>query len=649
LSSDDRKRYLTATTIDQDFLDDSHDNLLNELRMVAKIGIPPYVKTSLPYTNPSGNIVRFTAIGHRVKQGDSITISGATDAALNGSWTVTVVTRDTLEFTAGAPPSPATGALNITALRFIYISDRNTYVGNKFYPSRTRFPVIKRTVGEYISPILELETTSFEINNADGEFNDLLQAGDEFKSWIGNDVEIRMGLRDIESTYITIFGGTVTPESGYARTVKSIRIIARNKFDKINATFPTNVLTLANFPDLESDKQNIITPLVYGDWTVDMEPNFASIPALPTNGANNNVNGTTDFSVNVQVIISDHDNVYLDTAHVYLKRGDSAWLIDSGDILNVVGNRTFEINQQSALMTATTPETDDVAFEYSSGDQFYVRVIGKSIAGDDTNIVAIAKDILLTYGGLVTGDFDASWATYEAKATPTVSAISTFKARAHIDEAGGALEYALSLLEQVRLEAFIDRNLKVKILSTHLEDFTPAPSYNIQNWHIEKNSFQPQLDSRNNFNRCKGQYNRLPNRNELFSETPIFKNQAAIDDIGSAISKRILFPNLVDGTVVANQVKEVLRITSSYLEYVDASLTWRALLLDIGNFVKLNVKIQSVQFDNVPAVIREIGYDPDGLKIPVKLWSLQMVPFPGYTPGFNGITGGSTATIEEET
>ena len=136
---------------------------------------------------------------------------------------------------------------------------------------------------------------------------------------------------------------------------------------------------------------------------------------------------------------------------------------------------------------------------------------------------------------------------------------------------------------------------------------------------------------------------------ENFQETPLFRNNAAITQAGKEISKKIVFPNLYESATVIDQLKETLKITSSYLENVDVTLTWRSLLLDIGDFVKLNVKIQSSEFDEVPAIIREIGYDPAGIKIPMRLWSFQMMPFPGYNPGYAGTVGGSTATITEET
>ena len=651
MSSDNRKRFLTASVIDQDFLDDCQDNLVNELRMAAKIGCPPLNRTGVAYSNPSGNVIRVVIEKHRLKQGDSVTISGATDSALNGVRTVSILGKDSFQFTAGAPPSPGTGTLSVAADRFIYVSDRNMYIGPLYYPARTTFPPIRRTVGEFLSPVLEFDSAALEINNVDQEFNDLLQAGGDFSSWIGGRVTISMGLRDVAATYIDIFRGSITPQAGYNRSTKSFSIVARNDFDRINVSFPKAIFTQATFPDMENDKVNSIAPVIYGDWTADMEPGFASIPAIVVNGADPDVNGDTSNTSNVICVISDHDNVAFQTAHVYLQRGDEGWRIDAADISNVVGNRSFEIAQGGTLTPITPGASGTTTFEFSSGDTILVRVIGKDLGpSDDTNIIAMARDILITYGGLTAGDFHANWAAFEAKVSPVESAISTFKARVYLDESQNALEFALSLLEQVRIEAFIDRDLKIKLLSTHFDEFTAPASidFTVRNLDVGKDSFQPQLDTRNNFNGAKGRFNSLPNRNrEFYQETKIFENQDAIDDTGGEVTKIIEYPNLVSDTVVTNQVKETLKITSSYLEHISVDLTWRALLLDVGDFVKLNIKIQGVQFDEVPAVIREIGYDPVGLKLVLNLWSLQMIPYPGWSPGYAGITGGYTATIQE--
>lgn len=575
MANSNRKPYLTSLVLDQDFLDESHDNLVNQLELIVIIETP-------------------------------------------------------------------TG--------FIRGSDRNKYVGENFYRALLTFPVIRRTVGEFLAPTIELSSLSLNLNNVDGSLNNILPAGDNFDGWINKTVEVQLGLRDVAATYTTIFDGRITEEGGLKRTINSVEINARDQFDKLSVSFPTAVLKKpAPFAYLEDDLANTIIPIIYGDWTTNVEPNLASIPAYPLNGANPLVNGDTDHSENLDLIISDNDNVSFDTSEVYLRRGESAWRFAAADITNVTANRRFEIIQDSLNMTAVTPDTVDEPYEYSTGDEILVKVQGKDLGAYDDNPVWIARDILITYAGMTAGEFDANWATFRDKASPAESNIAGTKCRVWLQEPQEALQYALSLLEQVRLEAFIDRNLKLKIASLHFDDFVAAPTHKIRNFDIEEGSFQPQIDERNNFNRTRGLYNFLPNRSENLNQTAFYRNDAAITQAGKEISKGLVFPNLYEAATVENQVKETLKITSGYIEHLVFNATWRSLLLDIGDFVSIDVKIQGTQFDEVPAMIREIGYDPAGIKIPMKVWSFQMLPFTGYTPGYNGTVGGESASITEET
>jgi hypothetical protein len=83
---------------------------------------------------------------------------------------------------------------------------------------------------------------------------------------------------------------------------------------------------------------------------------------------------------------------------------------------------------------------------------------------------------------------------------------------------------------------------------------------------------------------------------------------------------------------------------------VEISLNARAFLLDIGEFVALNVDIGSINYSDEPALIRDIGYDPVGPTIKLKLWNMQLINFPG-TPGHvgpAGTVGGYDATITAE-
>jgi hypothetical protein len=569
MANSDRKPFETATVLDQDFLDDCQDNLLNKLQMAMQLEAP-------------------------------------------------------------------TGTL--------YFSDRNMYVGSTFYEARLTFPEIKRTVGEFLSPEIEFSNISLELNNVDELFNNVLPAGADYDGWVGRKITIQLGLRDVASTYKTIFEGFITHEGGFQRSTGTVIFFARNKFDSINQNFPTAVFTSSVYPDIEEDQIGKVSPIIYGDWTTVVEPDSASVPGIVVNGADVDVNGDTSHTNNVECVISNHDLVTFDSTQVYFEKGEDIAKVDAADIVNIgAGNRTFEVVQNGT----TVINDDGDPLEYSKGDKFFVKVDGKDLGASSDNIVEIAKDILKTYGGLVDADFDSTWATFAAKASPSESAISTFLARAWVQEPQSVVEYTLSLLEQVRLEYFINADLKLSISSLHFDDFVAAPSFTVKNWDVEQKSMRLSIDDRTNFNRLAGDYNFLPNRDQAFARTPVFRNQAAVTQAGKEISKALSFPNLYIAGTVTDQVEEILKLASAYLEIIDLNLTWRSMLLDIGGFVKMDVKIEGTQFDEVPSLIRDIIYTPD-FKIRLKLFSFQMTPFPGHSPGFNGITGGSTAIITEE-
>ena len=586
MSSSDRFPYLTATVLDQDFLDNCQDNLTNQLELITDIARPD--------------------------------------------------------------------------LGFIRASDRNKYVGIVFYEALMKFPLISRTVGDWLSSTLEFSTLLIRISNVDGRFNDILPAGGNYDGWVGQNITVSIGLRDVDSTYKPIFGGKVTPIGGFSRDVQAISLQARDDFDSVNQTFPTTVFTQAVFPDISDSLIGKGVPVIYGDWTQTLTGS-ADVPAFVVNTEDPDMNGDSGpRTENIDCVISQTANKSFDQAKVYLlreiKEDDTGvitlyHLIHSDDITNVSGsNNRFEIAQNSGKTTVDTADGTTINLLYESGDEFFVQVVGVDLGSYDDNIVWQARHVLIAYGGLTSGDFDANWATYRDKASPAQSNIAGIKSRIWRQDAISAMEESLSLLEQVRLEVFVDIERMFKINSLHFEDFIEPDliDFRVTNFDVEKNSFKPKIDNRTNFNRLKGEFNRLPGSGENENETSIYRNSAAVTQAGKEISKRLVFPNLYIRTDVNNQVIDILRMASSFLEHIEFTATWRSMLQDIGGFVKLNVQIESVIYEDVPCMIRAVGYDPTGLKIPLKIWSFQMTPFPGYQPGFSGTVGGFDAAIIEE-
>jgi len=593
MANSDRKPYLTATVLDQDLLDNAQDNLVNDFEMIVDIETP--------------------------------------------------------------------------TAEVLHLSDRNKYVGSGdpgdagvFYEARVRFPIIKKTIGEFLSPAIKFSTLSLEINNADGKFNRLLPAGDDYDGWIGRKVTVSLGLRNLKSSYFKIFEGSVSPKGGFERTVKSFTLVARNKFEEINKSFPREVFKIANTPDIEPNYDNTIIPYVYGDWTVVVEPGGASLKAIPVNGNSVNVNGGDDVTpgdhtVNVSVVISDNANTFFDSTEVYIKRGDFFFKFDPADIVNVsVNKNSFQVRQAGTAPAGVTM-VDGALYEFTKGDIFLVKAKGKDLGAagvNDNNIVEQARDILLTFGGASALDFTSNWDTVRDKNTPAFpvqDAVKQVLSRIWAQEPQNSLDFALSLLEQVRVEPFINRDQKIDLSTLHFSDFVnPSSTPTLKNWDIVRPTLQPKIDDRTNLNRAKAVFNFLPNRNEEFNETKIFKNTAAITQSGVEESKKIVFPNLYAIGDAERQLIETIRLASSTPENIYLSATWRSMLRDIGDFILLDVDIEGVIFANVPCLVREIGYDPNGIKLPMRLWSFQMTPFPGYTPGYPGTIGGYNQTITEE-
>ena len=527
---------------------------------------------------------------------------------------------------------------------FIHASDRNKYVGGTFYEALLTFPTISRTVGEWLSPALQFSTVTLELSNADGRFNKYLPGGTDYNSFIGRSIEVKIGLSEVESTYSKIFSGKITEVGGFSRSTYSVTFIARDNYEKFSATFPRTALSRSVYPYLEDNYAGKILPVIYGDWTVSLDPDQAVIPVYILNGLDPAViSGPEASRLNIRCRVAEHDLTFFDTTKVYLFKSDIWWNVPSADIILDSNNNTFQIDQHTSHSWY-----DGQKYLYEKGDQFFCVVKGKDLGAYDDNIIAQAKDILLTYGGVLPSECDSNWETFRDKSSPAQSNIAGIKSRIWENEPKPVIEYVLSLLEQVRLEAFIDKNLKIKINSLHFESWNPSPSFTVKNWDIVQKSFRPKTDERNNFNRAQGTFDFHPNRNEQAQTSPIFKNEDSFAQIGRYISKTIGFPNLYILSDVQNQVKEILRISSSLFEIIDCSLTWRSLLLDVGDFVFLNIDIGSIVYENVPAMIRTKGYDPQGIQIPTTFWSLQLLPFPGYDPGFSGTVGGYDQNIIQE-
>lgn len=525
----------------------------------------------------------------------------------------------------------------------LYLSDRNMVVGEHFYSARVTFPKIKRTVGEILTPIVKFSTQTITVNNSDGYFNSILPGGDAYDSFINRRVKISVGLAEIQSTYDNnvIFEGFITEVGGFARAMDSFTIVARDRFDDLNTSFPNEAFSASEFPNIDDSLLGKLKPLIIGDWTVKVEESKgSSIPALIVNKLDPNMNGETANSNNLQCFISSNTNRVFDSSSVVLVRSSIAYQIDSSDITNInANNNSFEIIQNGS----TTIESS--AYVYKSSDKFYCRVEGVSIDGSNTyadNAVEQARWILVNYGNAT--NFSSNWNTLRDKSSPAQSAIFDIKSRVYISKAEKALTYALSLLEQIRCEAFINRSQQIDIATNHWEDFDDDPSTIVVDYDLERKSLRPAISDRNNINKISGFYNFLPDLKENYQSTPLFKNQASIDQ-SKEITKGLVFANLYIDTDVNNQVIEYLKFTSAFREDISMFVTWKFILTELDSWLKLAGGTGGTIYDGVPIRVRDIIFDSKGMKIGIKAFSYQMMPFGLWDGGYPGTVGGQNAVI----
>lgn len=533
------------------------------------------------------------------------------------------------------------------------LSDRAIYVGSSFYENRANFPAIERTIGEWLAGTLQFSSLDIVINNTDKKYSNLLPGGDDYDGFINKRVEIKIGLAEIQNSYVTVFDGFVTDVEGFERSFLSFKLICRNKFDSVNKQIPNQALITDDFANLEDEFVGLAVPLIYGDWTTALRREGSMVPAFPVNGTDPLVNGGLDpvdpnaGDTPLQLVISSTPLDTLDTATVTLFRGDTYYVFDSSDITITPSsnNTVFTITQKNLSI-------DGSPWIYESGDEFYVRCQGTNIIGNNSNIVDQAKDILIRFGGVSSLDFDASWAAFAAKSSPAQSAIANILSRVWVQESNKVIDLAAAMLEQVRIEPFINRQNKWSLRSLHFEEIPANPGYTLRNWDISLGSLIITNSERNNFNRAQADYSFNPASGQNSRSTAIYKNQAAIDQAnGKEISKLITFPQLYVESDVENQLIEIIRLASGYTEFVECVLTPRSFLKDIGDYVQLSFNIGSIEFDetssDIVGMIRDISYAPDTMGIGVKIWVYQMINTPNYT-GPAGTVAGFDATITKE-
>jgi hypothetical protein len=171
------------------------------------------------------------------------------------------------------------------------VSSRNVYVEDedgspRFYEARVaRPPSINLTLGEWLNPTFEIGDVTLKINNRDGYFNQFLPQGENYESWTGTEVIIRVGFGEKFENYFEIFKGFVSSKKGVESTDEEISIKCYDKFDEDEIPIPAEVFDEATYPFVQDDMKGKPIPYLYGDWETELTTDYGDIVAICTNAS----------------------------------------------------------------------------------------------------------------------------------------------------------------------------------------------------------------------------------------------------------------------------------------------------------------------------------------------------------------------------
>ena len=568
----------------------------------------------------------------------------------------TTITQSFLTNTFLAGESQLQAICTITkGSNVIKVSSIPKYVGNTYYEGRAKLPLLKRTIGEFLSTTVQFSESSIEISNVDQLYTPMFVGGANYSTFIGASVVYQIGIADVSGSYINLFSGFVKNQAGTAKNLDSITFTAQDQFGIYNLNTNLPVITQGAFPSAPSDSVGNYIPVVMGDWTVgcnvvrvaDVNVKDAGsgtdMPAI-TYTANSFYGGVLSYYIGGGNFIFATGNYTPDTiSNAWLQRGNNLFALNFNSTAQVVGGY-YAINVTSVQKSGG----GTIGYTYQSGDKVIISVRVAYAASKYSNIIEQAQRLLIDILGVSISKFHSSWATLISKSTPSQSAITNISSRVWIgDNNTTILEYVASMLEQVRCEMFIDAQGLIRIRSLHFEDWPAVSSMRtIDQFQVVENSLKIELNDKTFMSGLSGTYAFSPLANATMLDYPLLTNSTSQTAIGGVpAQKTIDFPNLYVASDVQNQMTEFLRLFSFPLEYINVSTAWTGLLDELGDFINFNYNLADISYINCPCMIRDIEINLDSGQINYKLLSLYGFNYPNYTSGFANMLSSYNQTV----
>lgn len=287
-------------------------------------------------------------------------------------------------------------------------------------------------------------------------------------------------------------------------------------------------------------------------------------------------------------------------------------------------------------------------FNYPNGIGYFIDgtifILNKSdlsiynyneFVGASENIGFICRNILQSYAGKTSFDFDLLWNETSR------GSLNNYKARVYINEKVNAINYIYTLLSGFNASAYI-RMQKYALFQINFLNFKTNGDL-IREGDIKEKSFNPSKEYNQYFNTATADYKYVP-----FSATndgsDIYVSPSGVKLAGREIAKKLEMKAVYRRTDLDKLVPLFVRLASAEPEFVNLTLGFRFLFTQLNVFYNINFvdvefeKKSGRRFNMVPCFVRSYQMNLDNMQIQMKVWSLGTTQFGDYVPG--GVIGG---------
>jgi len=250
-----------------------------------------------------------------------------------------------------------------------------------------------------------------------------------------------------------------------------------------------------------------------------------------------------------------------------------------------------------------------------------------------TNPGFIARDLLQSYAGKTSGDFDLVWNQTSREQ------LSQYRARIYIGEFAELTSTVSKLLQQYNTAYYL-RFGKYAAYQITFEKFRNDGGL-IREGDLKDATFNPAKEWNQYFNSASCDYKQFPaSGKQKTSDT--YLSPSGITLSGRQIDKKLLMPSVYRRQDVDKLMPLFVRLAAAEPEFVNMTVTWRMLFTQPMDFFRIafdtpispidGTKLGGRRFNNVPCFVRQIRYDLDTMTLGLKVWSLGTTAFGNYIP-----------------